>query len=65
MKEQDARTPREIREALGLTTKFVAAQLNINSHNYTRRERGEVEWTAKELKAFSMLTGVPVEQIAI
>ncbi len=57
------RTIREIRHSLGLSTDFVASKLNLKRPNYLRRERGEVDWTLDEVKAFSILTGVPIEQI--
>ena len=57
------KTPREIRLEKGLSTKFVSSKLSLKTPSYLRRERGEVSWKADELKAFSLLTGVPMEKI--
>ena len=58
------KTAREIRKENGLSTDYVASKLSLKRASYLRRERGEVEWKASELKAFSALTGVPIEEIA-
>ena len=57
------KTVREIREERGLSTKFVSEKLSLKRPAYLRRERGEVDWKINELKAFSRLTGVPIEMI--
>ena len=56
---------REIRTQKGLTTSYVSEKLNLKKTAYLRRERGEVDFSAREIKCFSILTGVPVEKIKV
>lgn len=59
------RTVREIRIQSGLTASYVAEKLNLKKASYLRRERGEVDFSAREIKLFSILTGVPVLNIKV
>ena len=59
------KTAREIRKEKGLSTEYVASKLSLTPSAYLRRERGEVNWKAEELKAFSLLVKVPVVKIEI
>ncbi len=62
-KGETMKSVREIRKEHGLSTEFVASKLSLKRYSYLRRERGEVAWKIDELKAFSLLVNVPVDQI--
>lgn len=46
---------REHREAKGLTTKYVAKQLGIKVETLLAKERGERNWTTRELVKLAII----------
>ena len=59
------KTVRELRNEKGLSSKYVAEKLNLKKSAYLRRERNEVEFSAKEIIDFAKLLGVPAEEIKV
>ena len=56
-------TPTEIRRLLGITLEELAARLGISHMTLQRREKGESDWKASEIKILSELSGIPIDRI--
>ena len=57
-------TPAEIRKMLGMTVEETAKIFGISHMTLQRREAGESEWKAKEIKMLSELSHIPISRIS-
>ena len=56
-------TPAELRRLMGFSLDEMAKELGISHMTLQRREKGESEWRATEIKILSELSQIPVDRI--
>ena len=56
-------TPAELRRMLGLTLDDLAKEFGISRMSLIRRESGESEWKASEIKWLSDRSEIPIDRI--
>lgn len=56
-------TPAELRRLLGLTIDDLAKEFGISRMSLIRRESGESEWKASEIKWLSDRSEIPIDRI--